>query len=305
MQLTSCGVTLTALLRRKTLVQPRRRDSSSRKTFCLRSTGDQSSVSESLEFQRKNIRHNLQGRRVAAVNVGLIFGSIDIGLNGRALANTYNIDEARARGEEAREERAEAETPGELVSMPSGLKYREINTGLKGPLVVPGSNVDIYYTVYRLSSGAYFKESSGGKPVYLFSLGFGNEGKDDVGKVYSFELGTKSAIPPPAAAVMVGMRQGGVRRVLVPPSLGWAFNGAALLQHPSPVPTSRLACLRARAQSARLGLDEVRATSSGEIREALGEPTTSCGKLAVRSSAECARAFSLSGGCCFLAAIVR
>jgi hypothetical protein len=43
--------------------------------------------------------------------------------------------------------------------------------------VVPGAVCQIRYTVYRLSSGAYFKESSGGKPVYMFSSGYGKEGK--------------------------------------------------------------------------------------------------------------------------------
>jgi hypothetical protein len=42
------------------------------------------------------------------------------------------------------------------------------------------------YTVYRLSSGGYYKYSSGGTPVYMWSVGYGQEGKDDVGDTYRF-----------------------------------------------------------------------------------------------------------------------
>eukprot|EP00951_Prasinocladus_malaysianus_P046357 scaffold638201_cov46-Prasinocladus_malaysianus.AAC.1 len=59
-----------------------------------------------------------------------------------------------------------------------------------GSLVVVAQ---ISYTVYRLASGAYYKYSSGGTPVYLWSVGYGNEGKDDVGTVYRFKLGERNA----------------------------------------------------------------------------------------------------------------
>jgi hypothetical protein len=42
------------------------------------------------------------------------------------------------------------------------------------------------YTVYRLSSGGYYKYSGGGTPVYMWSVGYGQEGKDDVGETYRF-----------------------------------------------------------------------------------------------------------------------
>jgi hypothetical protein len=52
-------------------------------------------------------------------------------------------------------------------------------------------------------------------------VGYGNEGKDDTGAVYRFTLGEKDSIPPTVAVALDGMREGGRRRVLVPPSLGW------------------------------------------------------------------------------------
>ncbi|KXZ43087.1 hypothetical protein GPECTOR_102g40 [Gonium pectorale] len=77
------------------------------------------------------------------------------------------------------------EQPGTLVTLPSGIQYRELLEGT-GPEAVLGSVCEISYIVYRLSSGAYYKYSSGGTPVFLYSLGYGQEGKDDVGQTYRF-----------------------------------------------------------------------------------------------------------------------
>lgn len=70
-------------------------------------------------------------------------------------------------------------------------------------------NVHCRYTVYKLSSGAYFKYSSGGTPVLLYALGYGTEGKNDVGETYTFVMGDKEALPIAATLGMVGMRAGG------------------------------------------------------------------------------------------------
>lgn len=88
--------------------------------------------------------------------------------------------------------------------------------------------LQISYTVYRLASGAYYKYSSGGTPVYLWSLGYGNEGKDDLDAVYRFRLGDANSLPPTAMVAMKGMTEGGRRRVLVPPNLGWRDNKSML-----------------------------------------------------------------------------
>lgn len=66
-----------------------------------------------------------------------------------------------------------------------GLQYREITTG-DGPEALVGNECEIFYTVYRLSSGGYYKYSSGGTPVYMWSVGYGMEGKDDLGETYRF-----------------------------------------------------------------------------------------------------------------------
>eukprot|EP00878_Enallax_costatus_P010321 GHUV01010773.1.p1 GENE.GHUV01010773.1~~GHUV01010773.1.p1 ORF type:complete len:185 (+),score=50.15 GHUV01010773.1:610-1164(+) len=101
----------------------------------------------------------------------------------------------------------------------AGLQYREISVG-DGPAAAVGSHCEIMYTVYRLSSGGYYKYSSGGTPVYMWSVGYGLEGKDDLGETYRCRLGDVDALPQAAAAAMVGMKAGGRRRVLIPPG-GW------------------------------------------------------------------------------------
>ena len=55
-------------------------------------------------------------------------------------------------------------------------------------------------------SGAYFKYSSGGTPVFLWSRGYGAEGQDDVGDPYRFVLGEPNTLPRAVVPAMEGMR---------------------------------------------------------------------------------------------------
>ncbi|KAI8474873.1 MAG: hypothetical protein J3K34DRAFT_517743 [Monoraphidium minutum] len=108
------------------------------------------------------------------------------------------------------------EQPGELVTLPSGIQYRELSAGA-GRAAEAGGTLEIAYTVYRLSARA--------TPVYAWSYGTGAGGRDDVGEVYRFRLGDARAVPAAVAAGLLGMREGGKRRVLVPPRLGWVDDG--------------------------------------------------------------------------------
>jgi FKBP-type peptidyl-prolyl cis-trans isomerase len=121
---------------------------------------------------------------------------------------------------ERKEEELESDAP--LMTLPSGIQFREYDEGVSGTKRCrKGSKVSILFKVFRLSSGAYFKYSSGGTAVLLWARGYGSEGLDDVGVPYTFILGEENSLPRAVAPVVVGMRQGGVRRVLMPPNLGY------------------------------------------------------------------------------------
>lgn len=144
----------------------------------------------------------------------------------RAAGAPKDLDSAREAGEQALEveerRRAEEEGAQPLVTLPSGVQYRELATGsLDMPSAERGDVLDVQYKVFRLASGAYFKYSSGGTAIYMWSLGFGEEGKNDLGAIYRFELGELRSMPAAATPAIVGMRPGGVRRILVPPQYGW------------------------------------------------------------------------------------
>lgn len=119
---------------------------------------------------------------------------------------------------EARDAEAEADAP--TTTLPNGLRYREYVTGEIGEEAMAGSRVDARYKIFRLSSGAYFKYSSGGTPVLLWSRGYGAGARDDVGETISFVLG-ETPLPRAVTPCVVGMKKGSVRRILVPPNLGW------------------------------------------------------------------------------------
>ena len=143
----------------------------------------------------------------------------------RPPASTY--EERKRRMEEARrikeaKEDAEEEETENIVTLPSGVQYRElVPSDRPGAAAAANSVCDVTYVVYRLAPGAYFKYSSGGTPIYLFSRGYGNEGMDDLGSTFTFTLGDAAAVPLAVQAAVVGMRPGMVRRVLIPPYLGW------------------------------------------------------------------------------------
>eukprot|EP00798_Chlamydomonas_sp_ICE-L_P009432 gene9432-4064_t len=161
------------------------------------------------------------------------------GMNGYELSKCLRAarkarEEAEEASGDAEDERArikQFEQPGTLVTLPSGIQYREIETGT-GPEAVTGSQCSISYIVYRLASGAYFKYASGGTPVFLWSLGFGQEGKDDLGDVYRFTLGALNSLPRAATPAVVGMRPGGRRRILIPPQYGWVNDESAAYVKP-------------------------------------------------------------------------
>ncbi|KAL3681052.1 hypothetical protein R1sor_024008 [Riccia sorocarpa] len=131
---------------------------------------------------------------------------LDHALAGTEKVTLYtNIEDARNAGEKLREEKEAAEGPVRVSS--SGIKYRELEPGT-GRVVAPGDIVSVYYTVSRLNG------------YYLDSMGYGKEGKNDVGEALKFEYG-KGVVPEAIDGGMEGMREGGRRRILVTPERGW------------------------------------------------------------------------------------
>ncbi len=111
-----------------------------------------------------------------------------------------------------------------------------------------GGLCDIRYTVYRLSSGGYYKYSSGGTPVFLFSQGYGQQGQDDLGDVYRFRWvsmhGTQHAC---AACCLLHGSGSGCSWLRLPFCQGCAcmlFAAAArhLLQRPADEADVRVCC---------------------------------------------------------------
>jgi FKBP-type peptidyl-prolyl cis-trans isomerase len=135
---------------------------------------------------------------------------------------TYDARVAAMRRAEAMRDEKDAELADDAptTTLRSGLRYREYAAGEEGEEAVAGSRVDFAFKVYRLSSGAYFKFSSGGTPILLYGRGYGYEGRDDVGDFETATLGA-TKLPRAVTPCVVGMRKGGIRRILVPPNLGW------------------------------------------------------------------------------------
>ncbi|KAJ7519729.1 hypothetical protein O6H91_20G053600 [Diphasiastrum complanatum] len=90
----------------------------------------------------------------------------------------------------------------------AGEKLREERDTAEGPIIILPSGVKLY----------------------LDSLGYGKEGKDDVGETLTFQFG-KNLVPKAVELGMEGMQLGGRRRILVRPQLGWV-NGD-ILPHPT------------------------------------------------------------------------
>jgi peptidylprolyl isomerase len=94
--------------------------------------------------------------------------------------------------------------PGELVTTPSGLKYKDEVIG-SGASPQSGREVKVHYTG-RLEQGTKFDSSV------------------DRNQPYSFTLGRGVVIPGWEEGIL-GMRVGGKRQLIIPPHLGYGARG--------------------------------------------------------------------------------
>jgi FKBP-type peptidyl-prolyl cis-trans isomerase len=94
---------------------------------------------------------------------------------------------------------------GKIVTTNSGLKYEDIKEGT-GAAAAKGDTVDVHYTGW-LKDGKKFDSSK------------------DRGKPFSFSLGAGQVIKGWDEGVQ-GMKVGGVRKLIIPPDLGYGARGA-------------------------------------------------------------------------------
>ena len=131
---------------------------------------------------------------------------LSLGLAAGALLGPGSpIHEAPAWAEETSPNRAGATAPGgKMVTNPSGLKYEDIKVGT-GAAAVKGKRVSVHYTG-KLADGKKFDSSKDRGEPFSFKLGAGEviRGWDD-----GFE----------------GMKVGGHRKLIIPPSLGYGSRG--------------------------------------------------------------------------------
>ena len=99
---------------------------------------------------------------------------------------------------------SDAATPAE-VTTPSGLRYQEVKEG-NGDVASAGKTVSVHYTGW-LTNGTKFDSSK------------------DRGQPFSFPLGGGRVIKGWDEGVQ-GMKVGGVRKLTIPPDLGYGARGA-------------------------------------------------------------------------------
>mmetsp|Transcript_56989 Transcript_56989/g.185205 ORF Transcript_56989/g.185205 Transcript_56989/m.185205 type:complete len:289 (+) Transcript_56989:51-917(+) len=117
-----------------------------------------------------------------------------------------NIDECREVGDR---KFAEADREkGPIVRLGQGVRYREVRVG-HGAEVKMGDSVDISFEVQKTNGD------------YIYSLGRGRpDMQGDFGETYRVTLGSHD-VPVAVEQAMEGMRAGGVRKVEMPPQLGF------------------------------------------------------------------------------------
>ena len=87
----------------------------------------------------------------------------------------------------------------DMRETPSGLRYQDLRVGT-GAEAAPGRSVAVHYTGW-LTNGREFDSSAGGEPI-------------------TFALGSRAVIDGWEEG-LAGMRVGGKRKLVIPPSLGY------------------------------------------------------------------------------------
>lgn len=100
-----------------------------------------------------------------------------------------------------------AAVSGKIVKTSDGLQYIDLKTGV-GPAAKAGSSVSVYYTGWIQSTGKKFDSTY-----------------DDGGKAFSVTPLGQAQVIPGWNEGLVGMKSGGTRRLIIPPSLAYGSQG--------------------------------------------------------------------------------
>ena len=140
-------------------------------------------------------------------------GFVVLGGPKNAWSKCKDIESCREEGER-RSDEIEKEK-GEIVNIGQGVRYRESRRG-SGPKLQPGDTAEIMYEV-TTSSGNY-----------MWSKGRAKEpGQRDLGETYRVVIGQHD-VPIAVERAMLdagGMQKGSIRRVEMPPALGFETSG--------------------------------------------------------------------------------
>lgn len=105
---------------------------------------------------------------------------------------------------------AETPTESEIVTKPSGVRYQELVVG-QGAEAADRDSVECHYTLW-------FADSTGLEKVQRFQ-----SSKDGAGQPFTCQLGVR--LIPGWSDGMIGMKEGGTRRLYVPWELGYGAQG--------------------------------------------------------------------------------
>ncbi|KAJ8598277.1 hypothetical protein CTAYLR_006001 [Chrysophaeum taylorii] len=122
-----------------------------------------------------------------------------------AVAKCTDIESCREEGERRIEE--EERMKGPTVSLPGGVRYREMELG-DGPALAVGDSADIRFQVLQSANG-------------YFMYGVPDRMGKDLSETYRVTLGSLD-VPEGVEDAMVGAARGSRRRVQLPPNKGFA-----------------------------------------------------------------------------------
>ncbi|CAJ1922226.1 unnamed protein product [Cylindrotheca closterium] len=107
-----------------------------------------------------------------------------------------------------------------VTSLDSGVRFKTLNSGVRGPAVKEGSSVDIIYSISRAGGPYMYSQGFGFEKV---DIGNGQIVKDlDVDFLRVDKVGSHQDVPVGIEQAMIGMQRGEKRRVELPPNVGLA-----------------------------------------------------------------------------------